>query len=145
MVGIDGASFSDGTYDMTQAAARADLVQRAYGIAPPLDRPVYIVWSSSKAGGATTYPALLEYELDENGSVSSQIQTSDIKSFLEACYNETDIDLCCYEVIPTNKVLIQFEIGKEYDVEAVRKELVHSMTCFESSLFDTLVSIKGVN
>lgn len=141
-VTIATATFSDGNYDMGRDDARADLIERAYGIALPLDRPVYIVWSSSKAGGATTYPELLRYEETENGAVSSQVQTSDIKSFLEACYNETDIDLCCYEVTPTSTVTVTLTVGEQYDHAAVVAELIHGVSCFDSELFNTLISIK---
>lgn len=138
-------AFENGHYDLNGLTdARADLIERAYGIAPPLDRPVYIVWNSGKAGGATTYRELLRHEETENGSVSSQVQTSDIKSFLEACYNETDIDLCCHTVTPTNTVTITLTVASHYDTQAVINELNHGITCFDSELFDTLTSIKAV-
>ncbi len=61
--------------------------------------PVFIVWSQDKAGGARTYTELCAHEKAENGSVSTRIVTHDIEAFLNAAYNETDIDLKCIEIV----------------------------------------------
>ena len=61
--------------------------------------PVYIVWSESKAGGARTYTELRAHEKQAGGSVSTTIVTHDIEAFLNAAYNETDIDLKCIQIV----------------------------------------------
>lgn len=58
----------------------------------------FIVWNEDKAR-ASTYTELLVQEREQNGSISSIIETDDIEAVLVAIYNETDIDLSCREIV----------------------------------------------
>ena len=56
-----------------------------------------LLWNSYKADGATTYKALLDYEEEHHGNVSSQITLPNmtvLKDVLDLVSNETDVDLC---------------------------------------------------
>tara|TARA_R110002020_G_scaffold286542_1_gene502104 strand:- start:7 stop:216 length:210 start_codon:yes stop_codon:yes gene_type:complete len=56
-----------------------------------------LLWNSYKADGATTYKALLDYEHDALGKVSTQITLPNmtvLKDVLDLVHNETDVDLC---------------------------------------------------
>lgn len=59
----------------------------------------YIVWNQYKANEAETYTALVAEEKSQNGSISSRIESDDIKALLFAVYNETNVDLLYREVI----------------------------------------------
>lgn len=77
------------------------------------------VWNSYKAKGITQYDLLLKFE-DENGGISTTIEVNDenqLHSYLEATYNETDVELeyyihpepkHTYDVDPFDNNLVQF-------------------------------------
>lgn len=59
----------------------------------------YIIWNKDKVAwhtelDASTYAGLIDAEKKENAGISSEIQTHDINEFIQAVYNETDIELC---------------------------------------------------
>jgi len=63
----------------------------------------YVIWSSSKVSdlgcrlalqGTTDLEKLVHFENHpDGGGLSSNVLTHDIKQVIEACYNETDIEL----------------------------------------------------